>query len=127
VEEYHTLALDDYSDEEYGNSWYFEEEYHTISQECFKIIMKMARGKRINRKKYSTRGLERMTPEIQDEKDARRREAYLAVQEEQSRQKRQGIYNPETIAALYRKVTAKACHEEVIKYVERDSAMILSS
>jgi hypothetical protein len=110
VEGYHTLALDDYSDEEYGNSWYLEEEYQTIAQECFKIIMKMTRGKRINKRKYCTRGLERMTPDVQDEKDVLRRGAFLAVQEEQSRQKRQGIYNPETIAALYRSATAKVCH-----------------
>jgi hypothetical protein len=127
VEGYHTLALDDYSDEEYRNSWYLDEEYHTITQECFKILMKMTRGKRINKKKYCTRGLERMTPEVQVEKDVLRRKAFLAVQEEQSRQKRQGIYNPETIAALYRKATAKVCRAEVIKYIESDSAMILTS
>eukprot|EP00980_Cylindrotheca_fusiformis_P005813 scaffold1223_cov119-Cylindrotheca_fusiformis.AAC.16 len=101
VDEYHTLARVDYSPEEQENSWYDAEEYDDIIYECMRIIKRMARGQHISKRKHCTRGLERMTPDAQDRKVTLREEAYMAVLEEQARQRMQGACNPEAIAALY--------------------------
>lgn len=107
----HTLALDDYTAEEYQNSWYLDAEYDDMVNDCFKIIIKMTTGKRINKKKYSARGLERMTPDAQDAKHLLRTKAFIAVQQEQSRQESQGICDPAAIAASYRKAISEANKE----------------
>eukprot|EP00980_Cylindrotheca_fusiformis_P019562 scaffold6784_cov108-Cylindrotheca_fusiformis.AAC.4 len=101
VEEYYTLARVDYSLEEQENSWYDAEEYDDIIYECMQILKRMANGQHVSKRKHCTRGLERMTPDAQDLKVTLREEAYMAVLEEQARQRMRGACNPEAIAALY--------------------------
>jgi hypothetical protein len=121
------LSLDEYTQEDLDACWFAEEDYSTITNECFKIIKKMQQGRAINARKYCVRGLERMTPEASDLRDLKRMNAYISVLEEQNTQMREGTYDPKKIAKEYRKASAKRCQQEAQRIGERDELFVKQS
>lgn len=120
-DEFDTIALDDYTDEEHAASFYNDDEYDGMAHECLKIISKMTKGQKISAKKYSKRGLERMTPKAQDAKDLNKLNAVIAVLETQGKQITEGYDDPEEIANNYRIAAAKRCQEYATKVGARDA------
>ena len=134
VTECYTLPLEEYSDNEYFASWYSDEEYEVVMRKCLKIIKKIDLGeihigktihlgKTVSRK-YCVRGLEGMTPAAPDERMLVRTEAYIAVLEEQLRQRRSGYCDPDAIAQRYRFAAAKSCQEKATQVGQRDAKSV---
>ena len=93
-----TITLDEYTDNEINATWYTAEEEDAIRGKCFKILNTIGSS---TTKKYCTRGLERMTPKAQHDKDELRASALVAILEEQLLQRSKGITNPKKIASIY--------------------------
>jgi hypothetical protein len=127
-DEWPTLPLHEYTDEEHAACFFNEDEYDAIADECLKIISKMTKGQKISSKKYSKRGLERMTPKAQDAKDLNKLNAVIAVLETQGKQIGVGCNDPEEIAREYQIAAAARCQEYAEKVGARDasSAKMLS-
>eukprot|EP00980_Cylindrotheca_fusiformis_P002847 scaffold672_cov126-Cylindrotheca_fusiformis.AAC.48 len=120
-DEFPTISLDDYSDEEHAACFFNDYEYDIMTRECLRIINKMTKGQKISSKKDSKRGLERMTPKAQEAKDANKLRAFIAVLETQDRQLAEGYNDPEEIALKYRKACGDRCREYAAKVGARDA------
>jgi hypothetical protein len=117
-----TLALDEYTDEEHAACFFNGDEYDAFVHECLKIISKMTKGQKISSKKYSTRGLERMTPKAQDAKNLNKLDAVIAVLRTQRKQVLGvGCNDPEEIAREYQIAAAQRCQEYAEKVGARDA------
>jgi hypothetical protein len=120
-DECHTHPLHEYTDEEHAACYFNDDEYDAFARECLKIISKMTKGKKISPKKYSKRGLERMTPKAQEAKDLKKRNAVIAVLETQRKQIGVGCNDPEEIAIEYQIAAAQRCQEYAEKVGARDA------
>jgi hypothetical protein len=116
-----TLPLHEYTDEEHAACFFNDDEYDAFANECLKIISKMTKGQKISSKKYSKRGLERMTPKAQDAKNLNKLNAVLAVIETQGKQIGGGYNDPEEIAREYQIAAAQRCQEYAEKVGARDA------
>ena len=115
------ISFEDYSEAELIACWYSEEEGNAIKRECLKIVKKMQAGKPISARKYSACGLEPFTPEGSDRRDLNKMNAYIAVLEEQERQRAGGFFSARSIAKQYRSAASKQAHKEAAKRAERDA------
>jgi hypothetical protein len=120
-DEYPTLPRHEYTDEEHAACFFKDAEYDAFAHECLKIISKMTKGQKISSKKYSKRGLERMTPKAQDAKDLNKLNAVVAVLATQGKQMGIGCNDPEEIAREYQIAAAQRCQEYAQKVGARDS------
>jgi hypothetical protein len=121
-DEYPTLALDEYTDEEHAACFFNDDEYEAFAYECLKIISRMTKGQKISSKKYSKRGLERMTPKTQEVKDLNKLNASIAVLGTQGKQiLGVGCNDPEEIARAYQIAAAQRCQEYAEKVGARDA------
>jgi hypothetical protein len=120
-DEWPTLPLHEYTDEEQAACFFNDVEYDAFVHECLKIISKMTKGKKISSKKYCKRGLERMIPEAQDAKDLNKLNAVIAVLTTQGKQIGMGCNDPEEIAREYQTAAAQRCQEYAEKVGARDA------
>jgi hypothetical protein len=116
-----TLPLHEYTDEEHAACFFNDDEYDAIAHECLKIISRLTKGQKTSSKKYSKRGLERMTPKAQDAKDLNKLNAVIAVLETQGKQIGVGCNDPEEIAREYQIAAAQRCQEYAEKVGDRDA------
>jgi hypothetical protein len=116
-----TLPLHEYTDEEHAACFSNDDEYDAFEHECLKIIGKMNKGQKISSKKYSKRGLERMTSKAQDAKDLNRLNAVTAVLATQVKQIGVGCNDPEEIAREYQIAAAQRCQGYAEKVGARDA------
>jgi hypothetical protein len=115
------LPRHEYTDEEHAASFFNDDEYDAFAHECLKIISKMTKGEKISSKKYSKRGLERMTPKAQDAKDLNKLDAFVAVLATQGKQIGEGYSDPDEIAREYRIAAAQRCQVYAEKVGARDA------
>jgi hypothetical protein len=83
----------------------------------------MTKGQKISSKKYSKRGLERMTPKAQDAKDLNKLNAVIAVLDIQGKQIDEGYSDPEEISREYQIAAAQRCQEYAEKVGARDARL----
>ncbi len=103
---HYTLSRKDILPEEKRATWFSTRELRRIAQSCLFEIHKLNRGQRLKDKKYCGRGLE---SETKDGLRAKRMNRYLArkiVLEEQDRQRREGVQEPDSLAYLYHSATS---------------------
>jgi hypothetical protein len=94
--------IDDYTDEEYFATWYVEEDLTEIFNDCVDNVRKMVNGITLNEDEgYCPRGLEYKTPTGSKARKENKLRGVNAVLEEQERQRKLRIHNPELIAKLY--------------------------
>lgn len=124
VDVYPTLPLNAYTEEERSLTWFTAKEFDEISRRCCKIIKKLHRGNFTTGRKYCVRGLEKMTPEQQDERYKLRQKVCLLVLEEQERQKDTSFSDPMVIAFLYRQAGAEYCQAEAQMIGTRDASFV---
>jgi hypothetical protein len=120
-DEWPTLPLHEYTDEEHAACFFNDGEYDAFKHECLKIISKMTKGQKISSKKYSKRGLEHMTPKAQDAKNLKIINAIIAVLETQDKHRAVGCNDPEEIAREYQIAAAQRCQEYAEKVGARDA------
>jgi hypothetical protein len=120
-DEWPTLPLHEYTDEEHAACFFNDDEYDAITHDCLKTIGKMSNGQKISSKKYSKRGLERMTPKAQDAKKLKRIDAVIAVLETQYKQIGMGCNDPEEIAREYQTAAAQRSQEYAERVGARDA------
>jgi hypothetical protein len=125
IEIIETLALDDYTPEEISAYWFDDDDYDDMAFDCEKIIGKMnKRNGSINRNKYCTRGLERMTDIGLALINCNRNDSYDAVLEEQDVQWDKQEDHHERIAQLYREVASRRCHVEAHQRGMQDALVV---
>ena len=115
AEIFHTLALDDYTQEEISASWFDDDDYYDISYNCRNIISEMNNKSNgsIKRNEECIRGLERMTDIGLALLTCNRNDSYDAVLEEQDIQwDSQEDDHGDRIAQFYREVASRRCHLE---------------
>jgi hypothetical protein len=115
------LPRHEYTDEEHAACFFNDDEYDVFAHECLKIISKMTNGQKTSSKKYSKRGLERMTPKAQDAKDLNKLNAIVAVLATQGKQIGEGYSDPEEIAREYQIAAAQRCQVYAEKVGARDA------
>lgn len=87
-------------------TWFSSSEFQNIAQSCCLQIQKLNQGERLIEKKYSGRGLESDTKSGLRSKLRNRQLAQRIVLEEQDRQRRDGVREPEYLAYLYHSATS---------------------
>ena len=80
------MTIDDYTACEISDAWYNEDEMHTITKRCFKVLNQYEHDKSNSGQKYFIRGLEGHSTLGSISKQNNRSAAYQAVFEEQQRQ-----------------------------------------
>jgi hypothetical protein len=120
-DEWPTLPLHEYTDEEHAACFFNDDEYDAFVHECLKIVSKMTKGEKISSKKYCKRGLERMIPDAQDAKDLNKLNAVIAVLTIQGKQIGMGCNDPEEIAREYQTAAAQRCQAYAEKVGARDA------
>lgn len=103
-----TISHHDMSSNEKSCVWYSEQEYQKINRSCLKQIQKLDQGEILKDRKYCARGLENKTYITSIAQQMQRNLAYKVVFEEQERQRRDGVREPENIASLYYSVSASS-------------------
>lgn len=122
-EEFYTLPLVEYTDEEFSSCFFNDEEYDSMMIKCLKVIQKIEAGEKT--KKYCTRGLEKMVTGEIEAKDLKRLDAYIAVIETQEKQIACGYNDPEEIAQHYRNAGyIVQCHDEAVRIAKRDEKFV---
>ena len=101
-----TLSREDYTHEESKASWLSCEDGQNISRQCCKEVKKIDDGKKFKDKKYCARGLEGQTRIGSVSKERKRSLAINAVLDEQLTQWEQGVFDEDTIAEIYYRVTS---------------------
>jgi hypothetical protein len=102
-------TLAQYSQEEKNDSWFTEEEYTRISNDCIKQIRKLESGTEFRGKKYCSRGIEHHTRLGSIARLKNRSTSIHAVLDEQDRQQREGEhYNDMKISAAYHRCTSSS-------------------
>jgi hypothetical protein len=119
---YDGLAMDEYTPEEIGASWFSNVENEAIHQRCKKVIRQME--KQPNQNKYCSRGLESMTGSRMDLKQQNRLDGVNAVLDLQDAQWKQGYDDQEQIARHYQKVSLQ-CQIEASCIAELDELVVL--
>lgn len=94
----------DFTSEEKSNSWYTPTEYAEMKQESNRTIKLVTQGKRLT-SSMIFQGLENRTYEASLEKKAAVLRAWLAVINEQKKQRASGIVDPDVIREEYKKLT----------------------
>jgi hypothetical protein len=116
IDTFHTLPLEDYTQEEISASWFDDYDYDDITFNCENIIREMNNksNESIKRKNmHCSRGLERMTNIGSALVNCNRNDSYDAVLEEQDvKWDNQEDDHGERIAQLYREVASRRCHVE---------------
>ena len=87
VEVQEVLSLYNYTHSEISSTWYNEEEMDKISRRCYNILRRHEREAIRSKSKYCMRGLESMTSTGYSSKKSNRSAAFVAVLEEQERQR----------------------------------------
>jgi hypothetical protein len=101
------LSRKDYTPEEVQACWYSNEEYQTIERRRSKEIRKLNEGAEpFKDKKYSSRGLECHTAVGAATRRRNKALAYNAVLDQQMVQWEQGIFDEDTIAAIYSRTSS---------------------
>ena len=103
---YYTISREDILPVEQAAAWFSALELQTIAQSCCLQIQKLNRGKRLTEKEYCGRGLESDTKSGLRTKLRNRQLAQNIVLEEQDRQRREGVREPEYLAYLYHSATS---------------------
>jgi hypothetical protein len=102
-----TLSRIEYTPEEIKATWYKDEEYTKIRNQCLKQIKKLENGKVFTKdKKCLSRGLESQTRLATISKTLNRKNALDAVLDEQDDQRRLGVVDEEAIAQRYHQGTS---------------------
>ena len=101
-----TMPLTRYTPEEIEACWYTREERMAIRQQCSKQIRKLNDGEQLLDKKYCARGLEAATYVGMQSRRQNRSLAYKVVLGLQTRQKQVSVYDDESIAQSYRRVSS---------------------
>ena len=96
-----TLSLKDYTIEELEACWYSQEESKAIQKQCREEIRRIEMGKKLNDKKYCSRGLEGHTTAGASSRNRKRKVAISAVLDEQWLQWDEGIFDEYAIADIY--------------------------
>jgi hypothetical protein len=95
--------INDYSDRDCCSIWLMEEELEDIFDHCVETVKMMVRGELLLEDEgYCPRGLEFKTPAGARARKESKALAMKLVLDEQDRQVRRGIYDPELIATMYR-------------------------
>jgi hypothetical protein len=99
-----TLSAFDYTSEEMQATWYDSEEFEDMTSEVQRTVQMIAKGQRLDESScHCERGIESKTPQGKDMTRSHRRKARKAVlhTQEQLRQKRVAVVDPEELAAVY--------------------------
>jgi hypothetical protein len=128
-----TITQSDYSMDEISMCWYSAEEYSQISEQCIKQIEKLSRGKKLNGRKYCTRGLEGHTKVRSYERMQAKKLARSTVLNEQESQVSEGVWNEDFLSKIYQDVSSSSksfahmvalCDERAVKKIlAKDSAI----
>eukprot|EP00543_Licmophora_paradoxa_P001305 CAMPEP_0202454516 /NCGR_PEP_ID=MMETSP1360-20130828/12222_1 /ASSEMBLY_ACC=CAM_ASM_000848 /TAXON_ID=515479 /ORGANISM="Licmophora paradoxa, Strain CCMP2313" /LENGTH=194 /DNA_ID=CAMNT_0049073845 /DNA_START=49 /DNA_END=633 /DNA_ORIENTATION=+ len=112
------LSIDDYTDEEYFNSWMTPEEFFALKKETRSLVLgKSANGDRRCRSSY--RGLESHTREGLLERESYRLAGLMAVINEQARQRMSGEQDDARISLVYRQAIGD-CAKKPIERALKD-------
>jgi hypothetical protein len=104
-----TIHIDDYSEEEIAASWYCENELKTNNPELMTTLLLMANACIMpNSERLCSRGLESFTSKGRAIKKQHRKEARIAVLDEQDYQLKNDIFDPEVIADACLDQTSKS-------------------
>jgi hypothetical protein len=99
-------SSDEFSQEEVEAAWFSKAELHSIERGNSYTIFLLENRKSINERRYCSRGLEDETEESKREVTERVQAARAVVLNQQSIHREQGSSDPESIAALYGKVSS---------------------
>ena len=105
---HYTISRHDILPEEQADSWFSDDEYDDIAKSCIAEIQKLNRGQHLKDKKYCARGLESETKVGMRTKRMYRCLAQRTVTEEQDRQRREGVREPDRLAYLYHSATSSS-------------------
>jgi hypothetical protein len=108
VEVHDILTIDDYTACEISDAWYNEDEMHTITKRCFKVLNQYEHDKSNSGQKYFIRGLEGHSTLGSISKQNNRSAAYQAVFEEQQRQYENKETDVQAIADAYQRTTSSS-------------------
>jgi hypothetical protein len=103
----HVKHIDNYTDKQYSNTWFLEEELQEIFDHCVETVTKMISGCPLEESKgYCSRGLEYKTPTGAKTRKQNKTKGWQVVLDEQERQRCLGISDPERISKLYHRIGA---------------------
>ncbi len=103
------LHLNDYTDDEYHNAWFFQEDLQRFKEDVLRTVKLIAIGHHVsddNAGDFCARGVEYRTREGNKNRLLNKLAALEAVLGLQDAQWDHGIHNAEAIAIAYRKVSA---------------------
>jgi hypothetical protein len=104
-----TTHIDEYSEEEIAATWYCEDELKVIKWELVTTLLLMANACIMpSSERLCSRGLECFTPKGRAIKEQHRKEARIAVLDEQDYQFENDIFEPEVIADACLDQTSKS-------------------
>ena len=98
--------IDDYTDREYFNTRFAEEDLEDIFAHCVDTVTQMVNGGNLEVEGLCPRGLEYKTPAGASTRKQNKARGLRVVLDEQSRQRCLGISDPQTISMLYRSAGA---------------------
>jgi hypothetical protein len=105
---HYTISRHEILPEEKTDSWFSDDEYSEIAKSCIAQIQKLNRGEHLKDKKYCARGLESETKVGMRTKRMNRCLVQRTVMDEQDRQRREGVREPDCLAFLYHSATSSS-------------------
>lgn len=111
-------SSDKLSQEEVEAAWFTKAELHSIERGNSYTIFLMENRKPINERRYCARGLEDEMEEGKKEVTELVQAARAVVLNQQSIQREQGNFDPESIAALYGKVSSQRVTQAHMRAIE---------
>lgn len=105
--------------------WFQENEYSKIQKKCRALLQKVDANGVVDGKKYCTRGLERYMTTSAQEREGMKYGAWDSVLIEQRLQRREGTFDDESVARLYKYTSVKSVMEATLR-ANLDAAEVAS-
>jgi len=105
--------------------WFQDNEYSKIKKKCRALLQKVDANGVVDGKKYCTRGLERYMTQSAQEREGMKYGAWDSVLVEQRSQRREGTFDDENVARLYKHTSVKSVMEATLR-ANLDAAEVAS-
>ena len=118
-----TVHINEMSREEISTIWYVDVDYDAMKNKVLSIVKKMQKGSFEESSKETRRGIEKRTRQGSFVRKQNKFLGITSVLDEQTRQEKEGVHEPELIAKLYQHACT-AAHDEAYAMGLKDQAAV---